>query len=165
MVYSEVLYIHAQGALLQPRRAHLPWFRHVFRELNTLADDMASQALTSGLVQRWMHPQPRQPWRRIRAYFDGGRRRERASLGWWLQASLDPVHISIPDWTTVAYVGIPLGGDFSVPDAELAAASEITNAAILLARGSLVIEECSGRVWNPSPTAIPRWPPGLGGSF
>ena len=62
------------------------------------------------------------------------------------------------DWTTVATVGIPLGGDFSVPEAELAAASEVVKAAILLERGSLLIEERSGRVRGVPTSPIPRWP-------
>ena len=86
---------------------------------------------------------------------------ERASIGWWLQASLDPLEVETPDWTTVAAVGIPLGGDFTVPDAELAAACEITKAAILLAQGSLLVEECSGWVRGVPTTTIPQWPRGL----
>ena len=58
----------------------------------------------------------------------------------------------------MALVGIPLGGDFTVPDAELAAASEVTKAALQLVRG--IIEERSGRIWSGPFTAIPRWPPG-----
>ena len=62
-------------------------------------------------MQRWVLPLPCQPWKRTRAYFDGGRREQRASIGWWLQASLDEVDVDTPDWITVASVGIPLGGE------------------------------------------------------
>ena len=59
---------------IAPRLPHLPWLRHhVYRELDTEADSLATLALTTRESIVWSRQLVPQPVR-LRANFDGGLR-------------------------------------------------------------------------------------------
>ena len=110
--------------ITKPRQSHLPWCRHIFRELNKDADAMATLALTSGANQYKFYGVAKPP-PRIKVYFDGGRRDSKAAYGWVVFASFS-TKASENDWIKVAYAAAPLG-DVSTNVAELTGASEAIN--------------------------------------
>ena len=70
-----------------PRRDSGDWFRHVFRELNTRADEAARVAYTHNKPHSTISDIPIHSCQRIRAAFDRGRQQDIASIGWVLEAS------------------------------------------------------------------------------
>ena len=122
--------------VLVPREKASPWLRHVYRELNTEADAMATKAIET----RQAHFEAnaayiQQAACRANIHFDGGKRDGIASCGWVLSASFekDPCNKL---WRRVASGALPLG-DISSTEAELRGACEAINIALTFVRGHL----------------------------
>ena len=70
-----------------PRQSHTAWLRHVYRELKSEADAMATDAILSGNVSSWSASVlPTKPPKFVRVFFDGGLRDNMASYGYALYA-------------------------------------------------------------------------------
>ena len=149
---SLLLLYHHQ--LILPRRDSGDWFRHVFRELNTRADEAARVAYTHNKPHSTISDFPIQTCQRIRAAFDGGRQQDIASIGWVLEASTCSDD-SVP-WRRIATAGVPFG-DRTVPEAELAAACEVVMAIAAFLSGAIEIDSTSGLVAGPALTRFPFW--------
>ena len=99
-----------------PRQAHCHWARHVYREYNKHADELATMALAGKTAHHVMSQAITDEVRYLRAHFDGGRRHNSAGAGWTAEVSSDAV-----TWNLVATGNKYLGADTSIA-AELEAA-------------------------------------------
>ena len=99
-----------------PRQAHCHWARHVYREYNKHADELATMALAGKGEHHVMSQAFTDQARYLRAHFDGGRRQHSAGAGWTVEVSSDAV-----TWNLVATGNKYLGADTSIA-AELEAA-------------------------------------------
>ena len=114
------------GGLLVPRVPSADWARHVYRELNQEADALANKAMDERHSSDWM----RESWllrpRRLRGYFDGGRRDAFvSSCGCLVQASYtdEPTQSS---WHIVAWGCVLLGAGTTTVEAELSGAERLS---------------------------------------
>eukprot|EP00973_Karenia_brevis_P073289 10182356-Karenia_brevis.AAC.1 len=114
--------------LITPREPHCDWLRHVYRELNTVADNLATQALRTRTSKIWTAPSRSHP-RRLRAWFDGGSRDNETAAGWVVQGSWTESCIDRTAWQMLATGSIYLGPGTSTK-AELTAGSQAIKAAI-----------------------------------
>ena len=114
-----------------PRTATADWYRHVYREFNKEADELANKAMDQRTSSEWwrrpMHLRPE----RLRGWFDGGRRNDDlVSCGWIVKASFDPFDSMVePRWITMAWASVLLPAGTTITEAELTGA-ELVSAAL-----------------------------------
>ena len=108
-----------EGSTMLPREDYANLHRHVYRELNAVADRVAAKA-RDGSSTFQLTSLPADP-RCVRVYFDGGRQDGRCTAGWVAYASTDP-GAEDDSWQEVAWSSFPVHAASSVA-AELEAAA------------------------------------------
>ena len=114
--------------MLIPRAAAADWARHVYREHNKEADALANQAMDDQCSSGWLRGAWNLVPRRLRGYFDGGRRENLTSSCGWLVQACYTEEISQTSWHTVAWGSHLLEGGTTSVDAELTGAELLTQA-------------------------------------
>ena len=142
-VASLMMHLHTtwMTGAVTVRRKHLSWCRHVYRELNKLADAMATKALET----KCRHLEPNDKLMSMKpmftkAFFDGGRRDSLASFGWVLFGAFSVDAEGQPNWECVC-AGADILGDVSTVQAELCGAGVAIEIATAYACGNLNVEE------------------------
>ncbi len=99
-----------------PRTDDADWGRHIFRELNTEADALASRHAHSYALYTSAFD-----FNIFRLYFDGSAADTGSGCGWVLYAAKEAAQDRVEDWTKVADMSFPLGASATVTAAELEA--------------------------------------------
>ena len=128
-----------QAGCIAPRMPYADWFRHVFRERNKAADELANRAMDNGYSTSWANLDARSNMRKLCAHFDGGKRGSHAaSCGWHLQCSSHEDTDGEPVWDTLAWGSVLLDCTCSSVDAELQGLVEATSAALSWAQHDII---------------------------
>eukprot|EP00973_Karenia_brevis_P089132 12360738-Karenia_brevis.AAC.1 len=117
------------------RIADVDWFRHVYRELNTVADELANRAMDDNSSHTWCcEPLECKP-KYLRAWFDGGKRPDThlRACGWHVEGAWLLDGIGQPVWRQLAYGSILLQPEASTVDAELRGLEQATAALLAVA--------------------------------
>ena len=130
-----------------PRRPHDQWFQHIFREYNTKADALATQAIqdarSSGSSKQFIPHS-----KGLRGYFDGGRRGCMAGAGWLIEASWHSNASGEIEWQQVAFASLQLG-DVTVMQAEMFGAQGVVKGCIsILAQGEVIFDQDVRVTWK-----------------
>ncbi len=118
----EMLYQSWKAGIILPRESHVNWCRHVYRELNTAADAMATLAIEGQQCHINLPTQVVKRPGKVKICFDGGRRDNAASYGWVVYADFEASGEEIV-WQRLASAATPLG-DATTVEAELTGAHE-----------------------------------------
>ena len=111
------------------KTASADWFRHVYCELNTKADELANLAMDQQCTSQWSRPKCYLRPFRLRGWFDGGRRNEQLrACGWVLQASFQQETENCT-WSSISWANVLLRPRTSSVEAELTGAELVTAAA------------------------------------
>jgi hypothetical protein len=129
--------------LIAPRTPSTEWCRHVYRERNKAADELANRAMDSNTSTVWQTLESHSKMHQLCAHFDGGKRGDSsASCGWHLQGSYDLDTSGEPVWYTLAWGSVVLDPTVTSADAELHGLTEATRAVLSWARyGRVVFDE------------------------
>ena len=127
-VESIVLLLHNAWQLLltAPRQPSTNWRRHIYREFNGAADELAKRAVEHQKSECWSRqliPRPR----RLRGHCDGSRCPPHAGAGWLVEASWFDDNQGEPLWERVATGSLYLG-DSTIVNAELTGTTEVVRA-------------------------------------
>ncbi len=107
-----------RNSLLAPSCDYMDFHRHIFRELNTVADSKASHGRKHG-SSWWILPIRERPTH-LRIYFDGSFKDDYCGSGWAAYRSADPGLDDDDAWELFAWMAFPIIGK-SVTAAELEA--------------------------------------------
>ena len=125
-------HLHVLSSVFEtkPRSDTSDFCRHIFRELNTMADRLANK-----YRNEWMLLPYTAPAKCIRVFFDGSRRKNKAAYGWVVCAFSPPTQANVPDeaaspdelsaWYPIASKSCLLPEGVSITSAELEAASNV----------------------------------------
>jgi len=105
---------------VQPRTQSADFCRHVFRELNQVADSLANRYRNEWHLEPFTHAA-----RFLRGHFDGSRKGDKAAYGWVLYATDDLNEDSEDHWEVVASKSGILPEGASITAAELEGASSL----------------------------------------
>ena len=101
---------------LRPRKLHVDWARHIFRELNAKADELANRHTYS-----YYFDVDNSRWRYYRIFFDGSLTRTAAGGGWILFGANAITCDSPEEWHVVASLSFPMAVTSSITVCELEA--------------------------------------------
>ena len=125
--------------LIAPRMPWEDWCRHVYRERNVVADELANRAMDDMQSTVWHSLIQFPGMRHLCVHFDGGKRDDAASFGWHLQGSYDTDANGVPVWNTLAWGSVLLHASASSLDAEFAGLTAAINAVLSWSRHGAVL--------------------------
>ena len=118
-----------RNCVLAPRTPSTDWCRHVYRERNKCADELANLAMDRQESEIWQSSERMPRMQQLRAHFDGGKRgNATASCGWHLEGSPAKDRDGHPLWRTIAHGSILLPPDTTTVESELLGMTEAIRA-------------------------------------
>ena len=117
---QQQLYSMSHLLMVAPRENKADFCRHIYRELNTMADKIANKYCNDSMLLPYVTPA-----KRTRAFFDGSKKGNKAAFGWAVFAAMVDSGDEESQWQLIAWKSSVLPDGASITAAELEAATSV----------------------------------------